>query len=173
MRSSRRNENDPRLLAVTRDFTATAFVYWRGKTLLHKHKKVGLWLPCGGHVNPHELPDDAAVREVYEESGVEIELVGERTLKVAEPKQLVRPRGIQLEFIADGHEHIDLIYFAKPVSSYNGFLRDDDPTLGWYSPSELQQMSLTDEIKAWTALVFQELTNLEEEEKEKGRKTGT
>lgn len=144
---------------MTRDFTATAFVYWQGKTLLHKHKKLGIWLPCGGHIDPHELPDDAAIREVFEESGVEIELLGERTLKIDEPKQLIRPRGIQLEFIHAGHKHIDLIYFAKPVTTYNGFLRDDDPTLGWYSPEDLSSMAITDEIKAWTTLVFEELSS--------------
>jgi ADP-ribose pyrophosphatase YjhB (NUDIX family) len=142
---------------MTRDFTATAFVYWQGKTLLHKHKKLDIWLPCGGHIDPHELPDDAAIREVFEESGVEIELLGEKALRIDEPKQLIRPRGIQLEHIHEGHEHIDLIYFAKPVITYNGFLRDDDPSLGWYSPENLQSMNITEEIKAWTTLIFIEL----------------
>jgi 8-oxo-dGTP pyrophosphatase MutT (NUDIX family) len=145
-------------MTISRDFTATAFVYWQGGTLLHKHKKLGLWLPCGGHIDPHELPDDAAIREVHEESGVEIELLGEKTLKIKDPKQLVRPRGIQLELIHEDHEHIDLIYFAKPLASYNGFLRDDDPSLGWYSPADLEKMDISEEIKAWTALIFQELS---------------
>jgi 8-oxo-dGTP pyrophosphatase MutT (NUDIX family) len=142
---------------TTRDFTATAFVYWQGKTLLHQHKKLGLWLPCGGHIEAHELPDDAAVREVFEESGVEIELVGERTLAIDKPKQLIRPRGIQLELIHEGHEHIDLIYFAKPVAGYTGFLHGNDPTLGWYNPKDLQSLNLTEEIRAWTVLVFEEM----------------
>jgi 8-oxo-dGTP pyrophosphatase MutT (NUDIX family) len=146
------------LLSVTRDFTATAFVYWQGKTLLHKHKKLGLWLPCGGHIDAHELPDNAAIREVYEESGVEIELVGERALSIHEPRQLVRPRGLQLEFIQEGHEHIDLIYFARPIKTYLGYLREDDPTLGWYSARDLETMDVTEEIKAWTTLVFQEMS---------------
>jgi 8-oxo-dGTP pyrophosphatase MutT (NUDIX family) len=144
---------------TTRDFTATAFVYWQGKTLLHNHRKLGLWLPCGGHIEAHELPDDAAVREVFEESGVKIELVGERTLAVHEPKQLLRPRGVQLEVIREGHEHIDLIYFARPVPGYTGFLRDDDPSLGWYAPKELQTMPVTQEITAWTQLLFKEMSD--------------
>ncbi len=147
-------------MTITRDFTATAFVYWQGKTLLHKHKKLGLWLPCGGHIDPHELPDDAAIREVFEESGVEIELIGERALSIHEPKQLIRPRGVQLEFIHEGHEHIDLIYFAKPVASYTGFLRADDPSLGWYAPKDLKLMDISEEIKAWTTLVFKELSGV-------------
>lgn len=141
---------------LTRDFTATAFVYWQRKTLLHRHKKLGLWLPCGGHIDPHELPDEAAIREVYEESGVKIELLGEKALNIQEPKQLIRPRGIQLEVIHEGHEHIDLIYFARPVSDYQGYLLADDPSLGWYSPADLASMPITEEIKAWTNLLFKE-----------------
>jgi ADP-ribose pyrophosphatase YjhB (NUDIX family) len=33
--------------------------------LLVYHRKLAMWLPPGGHVEPNELPDDAAVREVH------------------------------------------------------------------------------------------------------------
>ena len=143
---------------LTRDFTATAFVIWQGRTLLHQHKKLGLWLPCGGHVEPNELPDEAAVREVFEESGVPVELVGEKALEVEVPRQLIRPRGVQLETIYEGHEHIDLIYFARPVESYAGFLLADDASLGWYDQERLAGLELTEEIRAWTELLFTELS---------------
>ena len=60
----------------SRDWAVATFVVWRGAVLLHRHAKLGLWLPCGGHVERDELPDDAAVREVLEESGVPIRLIG-------------------------------------------------------------------------------------------------
>ena len=60
--------------AVTRDWAVSVFVVWRGRVLLHRHRKLGVWLPPGGHVEPHELPDDAAVREVLEETGYVVEL---------------------------------------------------------------------------------------------------
>ncbi len=142
---------------LTRDFTATAFVVWQGKVLLHKHKKLGMWLPCGGHIDPNELPDTAVKRESIEESGVEIELIGEKVLDVDDPIQLVRPRGIQLEHISEGHEHIDLMYFARPVDGYEGYLLEDDESLGWYGPDELAAMDLTEEIQKWTALALKEL----------------
>lgn len=142
---------------VTRDFTATAFVVWRGGVLLHQHKKLGRWFPPGGHVEPNELPDEAAVREVLEESGVRVSLVGERALPVLEPRQLVRPRGIQLETIAPGHEHIDLIYFAKPLSGYDGRLLETDATLGWYDHGALSGLELTEEIRHWATLALLEL----------------
>ena len=125
--------------------------------LLHRHKKLGRWFPPGGHIEPNELPDEAAVREVSEESGVRVALVGERALPILEPKQLVRPRGIQLETIAPGHEHIDLIYFAKPLTSYDGFLLDSDDTLGWYDQAALGKLELTGEIPHWATLALLEL----------------
>ncbi|MDQ3459913.1 MAG: NUDIX domain-containing protein [Deinococcota bacterium] len=142
---------------LSRDFTATAFVLWQGSTLLHRHKGLGMWLPCGGHIEPNELPDEAAVREVFEESGVPVVLVGERALRSEPPRQLIRPRGVQLETILPGHEHIDLIYFAVPAPGYEGALLETDPTLGWYRPEALETMTLTDEIRAWLALAFAEI----------------
>ncbi len=143
---------------LTRDFAATVFVAWRGRLLLHRHRKLGMWLPCGGHVEPHELPDEAAVREVREESGVEVELVGERALDLPAPRQLVRPRGVQLETIGPGHEHIDLIYFGRPVEPYDGTLTADEDGLGWYGGRDLDALDLTDEVRAWTRLALTELT---------------
>ncbi len=41
------------------------------KLLLVDHKKAGLWLPSGGHVEVDEAPQETVRREVQEELGVE------------------------------------------------------------------------------------------------------
>lgn len=144
--------------AVTRDWAATAFVVWRDTVMLHRHAKLGLWLPCGGHVEPGEVPDDAAVREVQEESGVSVELLGERAVGVPGPRSLVRPRGVQLEAIAPNHEHVDLIYLARPREPYDGILprAAEDPSLGWYDRDALAALDLSDEVRAWCELALEE-----------------
>jgi 8-oxo-dGTP pyrophosphatase MutT (NUDIX family) len=43
----------------------------RGLVLLVAHRKAGLWLPAGGHVEPGEDPWATVVRESHEELGVE------------------------------------------------------------------------------------------------------
>src|SRR5215218_4475983 len=117
-----------------RHFTVAVFVVWEGKVLLHLHRKLGMRLPPGGHIERDELPDDAAVREVFEETGVKVELVGERREDVEDPVQLYRPAGVQLENIGLGHQHIDLIYFARPYgpTSIDQNYRED--RVGWYGP---------------------------------------
>lgn len=151
MSVARLTEQSPR-----RDFTVAVFVTCGPRVLLLRHRRYGKWLPPGGHLMPGELPDDAAVREVREETGLEVVLTGERGLPLAEPRQLVRPEGIQLEVVGPGHEHIDLIYFARarpageggeaPPLSPNG----EAEAIGWFSLEELERMDLTEEIRLWS-----------------------
>lgn len=132
-----------------RHFTVAVFVVRDGKVLLHWHRKLGMWLPPGGHIERDELPDEAALREVLEETGVEVELVGERRDDVEDPVQLIRPAGLQLEDIGPGHQHIDLIYFARPrgVSEIREEFSAD--RVGWYAPEEWDGMALNDEVRGW------------------------
>jgi hypothetical protein len=85
-----------------REFTVATFVVNRGRLLLLWHRKHSMWLPPGGHIEAGELPDDAAVREVLEETGVAVRLVGERGLDVSYPPQLILPYGVQVENIRPG-----------------------------------------------------------------------
>ncbi len=97
-----------------RHFCVTTYVYDEesDRFLMIRHRKLNKWLPPGGHVDENELPEDAAVRECLEETGVPVELIGERA-----PVEggMVRPFGAQLNVIHPGqHEHMDLIYLAHP-----------------------------------------------------------
>jgi 8-oxo-dGTP pyrophosphatase MutT (NUDIX family) len=132
-----------------RHFTVAVFVVWEGKVLLHRHRKLGMWLPPGGHIEENELPDEAAVREVWEETGVRVELVGERREDITDPAQLHRPAGVQLENIEPGHQHIDLIYFAKASGSAE--IREDfsSEKVGWYGPGDWDGMHVNAEVRGW------------------------
>jgi len=45
----------------TRDFAVAVFVVTGGRVLLHWHATLDRWLPPGGHIEPNELPDEAAL----------------------------------------------------------------------------------------------------------------
>lgn len=147
-------------MSLTRDFAATVFVVWRGQVALHRHEKLGLWLPPGGHVEPNELPNDAAVREVLEETGVQIMLEADCGLELPvgtqHPLMLPRPRGVQLQQIADGHEHIDLIYFGHPLEPYDGALA---PGFAWYGLDALERLDLVPDVRAWCRLALKEFNH--------------
>jgi 8-oxo-dGTP pyrophosphatase MutT (NUDIX family) len=124
-----------------RHFTVAVFVVWEGKVLLHWHRKLAMWLPPGGHIEDGELPDEAALREVREETGLWAELVGERREDVADP--------VQLENIGPGHQHIDLIYFAKPSGSTEIPEAFSGEKVGWYGPEDWEGMRVNAEVRGW------------------------
>ena len=55
---------------MEKHFCVSVYVYdeKEQKDLLIKHKKMGLWVQPGGHVEPNESMEEAAIREVYEET---------------------------------------------------------------------------------------------------------
>lgn len=103
------------MTATTRDFTATTFVVEERRTLLLWHNKIHAWLPPGGHIETNELPEQAARREVLEETGLQIEFIAPIDMedKLGDVSVLRRPVCILLEHIEPDHQHIDFIYYGR------------------------------------------------------------
>src|SRR5262245_46596009 len=158
--------HEPSPGGMLRHFTVAVFVVHNGLVLLHHHRKLGKWLPPGGHIEEDELPDDAARREVLEETGVRVRLVGTRGLATDYLMQLVVPAGVQVEDIYPGHQHIDRVYFAVPEPAGDIRAAEVDPRLaesdqvGWYALAELASLGASDEIRAWARRAVAELGSL-------------
>ncbi len=127
---------------MKRHFTATAFVVREGETLLHWHRKLQQWMPPGGHLLPDEDPVTGVLREVREETGIEAELIAlTPTFAFDAPGQLQAPFTILLEASAEPgepHQHIDLIYFARPAPGASPEATAPDDSLLWVSEAQLQ-----------------------------------
>ncbi len=101
-------------------FTATGLVLNKShdKALMIFHKKLSLWLPAGGHVEKDELPHDAVVREVFEETGVKAKIIDiSKDLKLSKQSeiQIPAPCWVLHEYIPEhkgiaAHMHYDFIY---------------------------------------------------------------
>ncbi len=97
------------------DFTVAIFVVHDEKILLIHHRQLDKWLPLGGHVELDEDPEQAALREAKEESGLEVELLGERPPTTGPgTRALIAPRFLDIHRINDTHEHIGMMYWARP-----------------------------------------------------------
>ena len=56
------------------NFTVEVFIVYQNKVLLRLHDKYNLWLSVGCHIELDEDPNQAAIREVKEEVGLDIVL---------------------------------------------------------------------------------------------------
>lgn len=101
------------------DHTASAFIvrtdFNEPKIMLHKHKKLGVYMQFGGHIELDETPWQAISHEIPEETGYEMS-----QLKILQPRQrlkkvsrsILHPVAVahNTHVIVDNHYHSDLDY---------------------------------------------------------------
>jgi 8-oxo-dGTP pyrophosphatase MutT (NUDIX family) len=132
------------------DFTVAIFVVHDGKILVIHHRKLDRWLPLGGHIELDEDPEIAAVREAREESGLDVELLGERPPTTGPgTRALIAPRFLDIHRITDTHEHIGMIYWARPKQGTVTLATEEHHDIRWCSVADLDQLQppMSDAVK--------------------------
>jgi 8-oxo-dGTP pyrophosphatase MutT (NUDIX family) len=81
-------------------FTASAALVGPRGVVLHRHKRLGVWLLPGGHIDDGERPWETALREADEETGIHASHPGGTPLLFH----------IDVLHAARGHTHLDLRY---------------------------------------------------------------
>ena len=108
--------------------TGSAIVTGPRGVVLHLHKRLGLWLQPGGHIEAGESPADGALREAREETG----------LVVRHPAGGPRLVHVDVHPGPKGHTHLDVRFLVEAD--------DDDPAPGADESPDARWFTLEDAI---------------------------
>jgi 8-oxo-dGTP pyrophosphatase MutT (NUDIX family) len=142
------------------DFTVAIFVVHREKVLLIHHRQLNKWLPLGGHIELDEEPEQAALREAREESGLEVELLGERPPTTGPgTRALLAPRFLDIHRINDTHEHIGMIYWARPRNGTVTLAAQEHHDIRWCSAEDLAALkpTMSDAVRWYCLKALEEI----------------
>ena len=103
--------------------TGSAFIVGARGIVLLRHRRLGIWVQPGGHVDAGETPWDAARREAIEETGLPVRFLGMQPELVHVD---VHPGG-------RGHTHLDLRYLFEADDVDPAPPQDESQEVGWFS----------------------------------------
>ncbi|MGC9535770.1 NUDIX hydrolase [Streptomyces sp. UG1] len=102
-----------------------------GRVLLGQRADNGKWTVISGIPDPGEQPAEAAVREVYEETGVRC--VTERVVLVRSGHEITYPNGDKCQFM-------DITFRCRAVGGEARVNDDESVQVGWFEVDALPEM---------------------------------
>ncbi len=118
---------------------ASCFVIDEDKILLIYHKKFGKYIQPGGHIEGDEEPYQTAMREVFEETGIVIDIVDKNPFNIEEYDTVL---GKQLDYQ----------FIGRPLE--NNLKNNEESYLcGWFDIDELDNLNVVDDLKDKLCLI--------------------
>ncbi len=138
-------------------FTVSAYIISdepERRILLVYHRKFGKWMQPGGHIEPQENPVEALIREVQEETGLDIRSSLPKLTDLGEGVSgLSAPDFLQQQLIAahgdePQHFHIDHAYALRVGVGELQPGEHESQQIGWFTKAELATMDIFPNVRA-------------------------
>lgn len=153
-------------MRMSKHATASVYVLAAGhngrEVALVHHPRFGKWMVPGGHVELDENPAETAIREVREETGIEIHLLPPATASL--PVGVIDPAVPLPHWIVEEHIfgdrdprphiHVDHLYVAIPTGHVRAH---EDLDVAWHTADQLATLDMFDGTRAFALTLLNEL----------------
>lgn len=140
---------------IERQYCASSYVidFKNQKILLMYNKKLNKWLQPGGHIEGKETPIQTATREVHEETGINIKIIGPTFDNIN-----YQPIAIE-HYINKVGDMIDIQYLSIPLN-FN-LSNEEDNLVNWFSINTIEnEKNIDEEIKIKAKTLYNQYKNL-------------
>ena len=134
------------------DLCVDTYVVYDNSVLLRLHDKYNYWGAPGGHIDPGEDVNEAALREVWEEVGLRVQLVGPKGWQKQDSdfnQDLVPPVFVNRHKITETHDHSAFVFVAQAESKTLDPQSEEDKLAAaecvWVTEEELTEMKKIDQ----------------------------
>lgn len=136
-------------------YTSTVFLVTEEtpqRVLLLHHKKMGKWMPPGGHQVDDENAYETAIREVREETGVDIteylpksKQIDDRAVSLPLPRYILEER-IDARGEQPEHFHLDFIYVVTVPYQEVSRQEAESHSIGWFTEEEVGKLPVFENV---------------------------
>ena len=104
------------------------------RVLLTRRSDNGMWCLPSGAMDPGESAEEACQREVWEETGLQVEVLRLAGIYTT-PNELVEyPDGTKVQIVA--------LSFVARITAGEPSLSDETTAFGWFTPSEMEALQM-------------------------------
>lgn len=130
------------------DLVVAGYIIHQNKVLLIHHKKLDLWLPVGGHIDENETPDQALLREIREEIGMEVEILNQSNMPLEGNVRynLAIPFDVNVHLVGD-HDHCCFFYICKAINPKQLQINKELKNFDWFTKDDLNKGHVPADVK--------------------------
>jgi 8-oxo-dGTP pyrophosphatase MutT (NUDIX family) len=143
------------------DLSVEVFIVYKNKVLLHKHDKVKLWLSIGGKIEQGENPANAGKREVKEEVGLDVEIIGYKPNIENEfdYTHIIGPKYMANWQRNESNRFVVFVYFARANTDVisDSKMEHERSETRWVTKEELPTMGLRPNIEFYATEALKEI----------------
>jgi 8-oxo-dGTP diphosphatase len=147
-------------------YTSTVFLITETtpqQVLLVHHKKMDRWMPPGGHQEEDENAYQTAIREVKEETGIDIaeylptpKQIDDQAVSLALPRYVLEER-IDARDEQPEHFHLDFIYVVAVPHQEVTYQETESHSIGWFTEEEVEKLPIFKNVAVMINAIFNSL----------------